>query len=105
MPSRESAGACLLELSQSRGETRFPRNPFFPYFEAMRLLTDDRAPTRTLWKIEPLVEKARRLAEAMPTDDAVRKLLGDLDKVQQRLAMPAPVAEMFEQLFGMFDED
>jgi tetratricopeptide (TPR) repeat protein len=95
----------LLKKATTIGQRRFPRNPFFPFFEATCHLTDDRASKTALWKIEPLLEKARRLAETAPPDDAIRKLFRDLDNIQQRFSMPPPVAEMFEQLFGMFDKD
>ena len=57
------------------------------------------------WKIEPLLEKARRLAAATTPDESVRKLLGDLDEMEQQFAAPAPVLHMLDELFDMFGDD
>ncbi len=94
----------LLKKAAARGQKRFAANPFFPFFEAAVHLNDQRLYGPATWKVEPLLEKSRRLAAAAPPDDAVRKLLQDLDDLQ-RLAVPAPVVHMLNELFDMFDED
>jgi tetratricopeptide (TPR) repeat protein len=94
-----------LKAAAVRGQKRFPRNPFFPYFEAVYHLGQNAAYGPAAWKVEPLLEKARRLAEVAPPDDAVRRLLRDVDEAQRRLATTAPVVHMFQELFDMFNED
>jgi Flp pilus assembly protein TadD len=95
----------LLKKAASRGQKRYPKNPFFPFFEAAAHLAEDRLYSPATWKVEPLVEKARRLAGTAPLDDAVRSLLQELDEIQRRLAVPAPVVHMLNELFDMFDEN
>jgi tetratricopeptide (TPR) repeat protein len=93
----------LLKKAAARGGKRFPRDPFFPYFEAAAYLGQgrDRGPA---WKVEPLLEKARRLLEAAPPDDRLRQLGRDLDAAQRRLAEPSPFINVLNDLFDMFDE-
>ena len=80
----------LKKAAAKRGQKRFPRSPFFPYFEALvHMVPENRLYGPPTWKVEPLLEKARRLAEASPPDDAVRKLLRDLDEMQRRVAAAA----------------
>jgi tetratricopeptide (TPR) repeat protein len=95
----------LLKKVATLGQKRFRKNPFFPYFEATAQMTNARLDGPPLWKVEPLLEKARRLAEAHPPDDGVRRLLRDLDDLQRRLTVPAPVLELFNQLFDAFNQD
>jgi tetratricopeptide (TPR) repeat protein len=94
----------LLKKAASRGQKRFPKNPFFPFFEAAVHLIEDRLYSPATWKVEPLLEKSRRLAAACASDESVRQLLRDLDDIQRRLAVPAPVVHMLNELFDMFDE-
>jgi tetratricopeptide (TPR) repeat protein len=93
----------LLKKAAARGVKRCPRNPFFPYFEASAHLGQgrDRGPA---WKVEPLLEKARRLAEATPPDDRLRQLLRDLDAAQRKLAEVSPMIHVLNDLFEMFDD-
>jgi tetratricopeptide (TPR) repeat protein len=96
----------LLKKASTRGQKRFPRSPFFPYFEALvHMAPENRLHGPPTWKVEPLLEKARRLADAAPPDDAMRRLLRDLDAARRRMAVAAPVAFMLNELFDMFDED
>ena len=57
-----------------------------------------------VWKVEPLLEKARRLAENYPPDDALRRLLRDLDALQRRVVAALPFAHALNELFEIFDE-
>lgn len=86
----------VLKAAAVRRQKRFPRNPFFPYFEAMYHLGQSQPYGPAAWKVEPLLEKARRLAEAAPPDDANRRLLRDVEEAQRRLAATAPVVHMFQ---------
>jgi tetratricopeptide (TPR) repeat protein len=93
-----------LRKAAAKGQRRFPRSPFFPYFEAAAHLGQgrDRSPA---WKVEPLLEKARRLAEAAPPDGRLRDLLRDLDAAQRRLAATAPLIYVLNDFFDLFDEE
>jgi tetratricopeptide (TPR) repeat protein len=93
----------LLKRVAARGGKRFPRDPFFPYFEAAALLGPARA-RGPAWKVEPLLEKARRLAEAAPPDDRVRQLFRDLADAQRQLAEASPMVFVLNELFEMFDD-
>jgi tetratricopeptide (TPR) repeat protein len=91
----------LVKKAVTRGQKRFPRNPFFPFFEAVVHMTADSPLT---WKVEPLIEKSRRLAENYPLDDELRQLLCDLDDIQRQLAVSAPAIHMLNELFDMFNQ-
>jgi tetratricopeptide (TPR) repeat protein len=93
----------LVKKVASRGQKRFPANPFFPFFEATSHLQEARLHGPAPWKVQPLLEKTRRLAEAAAPDEAVRKLLKNLDELQRHMSVPAPVVHMLNELFDMFD--
>jgi hypothetical protein len=94
----------VLRKAAAKGQRRFPRNPFLPYYEAVAYMGAgrDRSPA---WKVEPLVQKARRLAEAAPPSDPVRDLLRDLDAVQRTLTAATPFLHVLTDFFELFDED
>ena len=75
-----------------------------PYYEAIAHIGPgrDRIPT---WKVEPLLEKARRLAESAPPDDRLRRLQRDLDALQQTLAAATPFLHVLNDFFDMFDDE
>jgi tetratricopeptide (TPR) repeat protein len=93
----------LLKKAATRGQKRFPHNPFFPFFEVNVHLADERAFGPPLWKVEPLLEKARRLAENCPPDHEFRRLMNELTDLQRKLSAPATPEDMFRQLFDTFD--
>jgi tetratricopeptide (TPR) repeat protein len=95
----------LQKKAATRGQKRFPTNPFFPFHEATVHLDDACRHGPATWKIEPLVEKARRLAATAPNDESIRKLLRDLDDIQRQLAAPLPMMHMLNELFDMSDDD
>ena len=94
----------MLRKAAAKGQRRFPRNPFLPYYEAVAHIGSgrDRIPT---WKVEPLLEKARRLAEAVPPDDRLRNLQRDLDTLQRTLAAATPFLHVLNDFFDMFDDE
>ena len=48
----------LLKKAATRGQKRFPRNPFFPYFEAVaHLVPENRLYGPPAWKVEPLFRR------------------------------------------------
>jgi hypothetical protein len=95
----------LLKAASKRGQKRFPRSPFFPYFEAIvQMVPENGLYGPPTWKVEPLLEKARKLAEKCPPDDALKWLLKDLDEMQRVVAATAPFANVLNELFDAFDE-
>jgi tetratricopeptide (TPR) repeat protein len=95
----------LLKAAAKRGQKRFPRSPFFPYFEAIvQMAPENQVYGPPTWKVEPLLEKARKLAEKCPPDDALKRLLRDLDEMQRVVAAAAPFANVLNELFDAFDE-
>jgi tetratricopeptide (TPR) repeat protein len=86
------------------GRRRFPGDPWFCFIEAEALFArgDGRAGMRN---VQPLLERARQLAGALPPDDQRQALL---DLVQQRLQMiglSSQAFSMLEDLFGEFGMD
>jgi tetratricopeptide (TPR) repeat protein len=63
---------------------KFPNNPYFPYLEAE---THFRKGEQRMspWRVQPLLQTARRLAEAMPRDDRVKRLLEQIREREQDL--------------------
>jgi tetratricopeptide (TPR) repeat protein len=95
----------FLKKAATLGQRRFRQNPFFPFFEATVHLADEKAGGPPVWKVEPLLEKSRRLAAAHPPDESIRRLLRELDELNRRLTVTTPVMELFTQLFDAFDRD
>ena len=93
-----------LRKAAAKGQRRFARSPFFPYYEAVAYLGQgrDRSPA---WKVEPLLDKSRRLAEAAPPSDRLRDLLRDLDAARRQLADASPFLFVLNDFFELFDEE
>jgi tetratricopeptide (TPR) repeat protein len=88
------------------GRRRFPDNPYFPFFEAESYLSLGplNAPA---WRVQPLLEEARRLAGQLPPDERQKKLLADIEDRQELLNAASPFARggfmsAFETLFDTF---
>jgi tetratricopeptide (TPR) repeat protein len=86
------------------GRERFPRSPHFPFLEAMQLsaVEPDRVP---VWKVRTLLEKAERLAKALPQDEVIKGLLDQIAERQRALAALSPFGggmmdDVFRELFG-----
>jgi tetratricopeptide (TPR) repeat protein len=103
-------GLCrsLLELNATKllraftglGKQRFPRNPHFPFYEAESYFQKgpDRLP---IWQVRPLLEEAKRLAEALPRDERQQMLLQIIQERWQMLAAINPFfMGQFEEMFG-----
>jgi tetratricopeptide (TPR) repeat protein len=95
----------LLRAFTAQGKQRFPRNPYFPFFEAESYF--QQGPDRMqVWQVRPLLEEAKRLAEALPRDERQQVLL---ETIQQRWEMLAALNPFFmgqfEGLFGGFFGD
>jgi tetratricopeptide (TPR) repeat protein len=99
----------LLHAFCQLGMRRFPKAAIFPFLEAESYFAKGPQMLYDRWKVQPLLEKAHRLASAMPHDER-RKLL--LDQIQERQKILQTLGGaslgMLEDLFntGAFaDED
>jgi tetratricopeptide (TPR) repeat protein len=103
----------LLEMKSTRllraftglGKQCFPRNPYFPFFEAESYF--QKGPDRMqVWQVRPLLEEAKRLAEALPRDDRQQALLEMIQERWQMLTALNPFfMGQFEDMFGGFFGD
>ena len=113
-PQMEAACAALVELKAVRSARRltetasakFNQNPVFPYLEALTYMTGDLENVRA-YQVKPMLEHARRLAEASPPDAKRDKLLQDIQDRLAALAAANPYAMGFMPDFfeSMFDDD
>jgi tetratricopeptide (TPR) repeat protein len=85
--SRVCEGLLLLQSTRllraycQLGERRFPKSAIFTFLEAESYVAKGQQMLYDRWKVQPLLEKAFRLATAMPHDDRRAQLL---DKIQER---------------------
>ena len=87
-----------------RAQHKFPANPQFPYWEALTYMTGDLEDVRP-YQVTPLLEKAQRLAEALPPDARRDKLLHDIQDRLKALAAMHPFGLGFMGgMFGAFDD-
>src|SRR5262249_13325372 len=86
------------------GQRRFPHSPYFPYLEALTYFKDGPAPdSPPRGPVRPLLEKAQRLARALPPDDRRDALLRDVEHRLRLLAVLNPFAGgIFGRMFGGF---
>jgi hypothetical protein len=103
------AGDRALKRYLKRGQREYPKNPVFPYREAVYLMT--KMPEhRGLYNARFLLERADQLARARPKAEQDEEMLAD---IQQRLGAinamsPFGGGNIFERLFetfGPFEED
>ncbi|HVS36920.1 MAG TPA: hypothetical protein VMS17_15275, partial [Gemmataceae bacterium] len=113
----EEVCAGLVELRSTRAarsfleaaKRKFKPNPIFPYLLAQTYMTGDLDRT-PLYQVRPLLEDARRLAEAMPPDRRRDKLLREIQDRLTALAAIAPfgmgfMTDFFASYFDDWDED
>jgi tetratricopeptide (TPR) repeat protein len=106
----------LLELNSYRltitytdlGQKTFPKNPLFPFLQAQNELSRGPAGMRP-WVLRPLLEKAQKLAQALPPDRKVQQLLDQIGERLRILDEMNPFGRMFRDDFDPFgdfyDED
>jgi tetratricopeptide (TPR) repeat protein len=108
----EKACGALLELKARKqlptltrlGQKRFKDNPFFPYLEALSILS--RGERQVLpWQIRPLLEKAERLARARPADPRMQTLIEDVQSRLRALDALNPFNRFFDDFLGRNDDD
>src|SRR5262249_24191918 len=108
----ERLGFALLTLGAARTVQRFalrwrkdfPKSPYPVYFEMESHLKghEDRWP---LWRLGPLAEQARQLAEKLPPDENRDRLLSDIKNRLQQFQDLNPFASLFETFANQFGPD
>ncbi len=113
----EEVTSALVDLKATRAARRFleearrkfPANPTFPYRLALTYMTGELERT-PVHQVRPLLEDARRLAEALPPDARREKLLRDIQDRLHALAAAHPfgmgfMADFFGSYFDDWDGD
>lgn len=85
-------GKRLTQTYLALARQRFPKNPFFPFLEVESYFEKDRF---SPWQVRPLLDLTRRLAEALPRDERIKKLLETLRDREQELAAMNPFMSLF----------
>ncbi len=109
----ETICSALVDLKSTRASRRyldrarrkFPADPMFPYLEALTYMSGELENVRA-YQVKPLLENARRLAEARPADAQRDRLLRDIQDRLNALAAVNPFGMGFmADMFGAFDWD
>ena len=85
-------------VSHARGT--YPRNPYFPYYEAIHRMGDDPEDTGRDWHLQPLFDMAERLARGLPADPELKAMLDDISRRRQMLALLNPFMNFPFSFFG-----
>jgi tetratricopeptide (TPR) repeat protein len=95
----------LAQFYLDRGIDEFPKNPQFPYMEA--LLHFRKGPENLqVWVIRPLLERAEHLARALPPTPELTRMLDDIAERTKALAAVNPYAMgCFDDFFDYEDDD
>jgi tetratricopeptide (TPR) repeat protein len=90
------------------GQRKYPQAPLFPFLEA-QTMTENNFYGPPVWKVQPLLQKAERLAQALPLEDERRApLLKQIAEQLQALKLLNPfsnLADVFGDDFGFGAED
>jgi tetratricopeptide (TPR) repeat protein len=90
------------------GQRKFPDNPYFPFLEAEGHFASGMRNLR-VWKVQPVLAEASRLANRLPPDDQTKALQEKIRDRQQEIQALNPFGSMFQnafgQMFGGFEED
>jgi hypothetical protein len=87
------------------GCKRFPRNPFFPFFQAESRLASGPSRLRP-WEVTPFLEEARRLASDRPQDPRCKALLELIQDRQQMIGAIGSLGNgLFAAMLDSFDDD
>jgi hypothetical protein len=88
----------LLRTFTALGRRRFDRNPFFPFLEAESHIA--KGPSQMqVWRVQPLLDEASRLASALPQDEQIKALQQQIHDRQEMLNVLNPFTDMFQELF------
>jgi len=99
----------LLRSYTALGRRRFPDDPHFCFFEAEGYIA--LGPYRCpMWKVQPLLDKARELAARLPPDDAQKALLEAIEHRQRMIGGANPLGGpqamgMLEEMFQMLGDE
>src|SRR5262249_14496935 len=82
------------------GQRQFPNNPHFPFLEAESyvVMGPARCPT---WKALPLLDKAEKLAEALPPDEEQKSLL---ETIRQQREMSGGTGVLGVNMLDVLEE-
>jgi tetratricopeptide (TPR) repeat protein len=83
------------------GQARFPKNPYFYYFEARTYLDRAFEGGTTDWTLRQLLERAQQLARAIPPDDRQQQMLAEIEEYLEEIHQANPFGRMFGS-FGSF---
>lgn len=84
-----------------RGLAEFPASPHFPYMLAMSYFVRHEMDAVPVWKVRPMLEKAERLARALPPTEQLKEMLDDIGNRIKALAALNPYAMgMMDDIFG-----
>src|SRR5205823_1240722 len=99
----------LLRKFTAWGQRLFPTNPQFYFLEADSYIAQ--GPLQFPgWKVQPLLNRARELAQQLPAGEEQKTLLEMIDQRQQMMRAsnllnnPGAMG-MMEDMFGMNDDD
>lgn len=94
-----------LQTFAALGEKKYPASPSFPLLEAESYIR--KSPLQApVWKLLPMLEKASRLAGALPADRKREELLERIHRYQQMAGVLGGGALSFmESLMGHFDPE
>src|SRR5262249_48663951 len=99
------AGTRSISAFMARGMREFPQSPFFPYLEAVHLMSGKRP---DMFRIRHLFTEAQRLGRAQPNREGVAELLEEAEHHLMGFDLFNPfgplggrgIGEMFEDAFG-----
>ncbi len=92
----------LVRQYLARAQKKFPKSPYFPYVEALSYFARKGPRDMPYWKVRPLLEKAERLARALPETEQLKGILDDIaTKLKATVAFdPFGPGGIFDSLFG-----
>jgi tetratricopeptide (TPR) repeat protein len=108
-PQLEELGRNLLDMEaypQARrfaniGEQRYPKNPVFPYLHALAWI-QQQGRNALVWKVVPVLKRARSLAQAQPPNESRDRLLEEIEKHLHELN---PFDLDLDRLFSFVDHE
>jgi tetratricopeptide (TPR) repeat protein len=111
-PQMQQLGKHLLALRAIRllrkfnrvWEQRFPKSPYPRLFEVESYLSGD-SDHWPLWKLGPLLQKAKDLAEKLPPSEERDEMLKLIENRQQQFHDLNPFASFFDSIMDEFDEE
>ncbi|HLW67272.1 MAG TPA: hypothetical protein VKS79_18300, partial [Gemmataceae bacterium] len=94
----------LLRKFTSVWQRQFPKNPYSYLYEIESYLTGD-SDRWPLWKLGPLLQKAKGLAEKLPPSEERDEMLKLIEGRQQQFHDLNPFASFFESIMDELDDE